>query len=370
MKFQFENQLRDSTGVFVDPISKTSPDSLPPVLSSYFHINILDDPEIYVSSYVAGDFNLDGIEIENEYENFLNLEKKILLRRKSRNKKYLQYYNAEYRRRYYNNNKDKLLQYRKEKRKNVLVKKKESACSKLHHAIRYGRISKPNICSICNIFNNKICGHQGHVNGAGMILGGKMVNRLFLTFILLCILVACGSGSSGTSEFHIMPPVYAQEPIDVNSITGLNHILYGLYNSGNKSELLNILPVDREWRVIYSIGIKDLDIGDVLHATTHFEGTNDLDYRTMWTMGIILADSPQALSGFEITERGGYNCTPDLHHCTISKSGDIYITGGMLDNAYVNVVVRSGSTVARNGDYLIIENDYGRLSVMQFKGVR
>jgi hypothetical protein len=73
------------------------------------------------------------------------------------------------------------------------------------------------------------------------------------------------------------------------------------------------------------------------------------------------------LEGFhEITEANGFNVTRKMHHGVVHKSGT-FVCASNLGDMYVNLCCLSASTAANPNDSMIIEQDYGRLSVIVYK---
>lgn len=142
------------------------------------------------------------------------------------------------------------------------------------------------------------------------------------------------------------------------------------YNSGNSSELVASLPITTsspyQKMVIYSIPIADLKINDIIQASCEFEVTNPYIYNVMIASQIILANNPGDVTGIEITEANGFNVDKNMHHGVVVKSGTLSCAAN-YPLKYVNVIGYSASTQAQANNTLIVEQDYGRLSVLVFK---
>ena len=198
---------------------------------------------------------------------------------------------------------------------------------------------------------------------------------------LICIIafafIACGGEGS---KSHITNEAEAAERVIVKhfnpnqeTITGLNHTIYGIYDSGNHGERIDKLPMDKKWRVLYSVRTENLQVGDYIFATFHAQASSEFEKGGMWTSQIILAHNPEdiAIRGRdEVTESGGYNCRKILtHHCSTSKSGGLYITEEIYNSGkeHINVIARSGWSSGDGSQWLDINGDYGRLHVVHYK---
>jgi hypothetical protein len=140
-------------------------------------------------------------------------------------------------------------------------------------------------------------------------------------------------------------------------------------NSGNSSELINSLPVTTGtpyiMKVIYSQQLNNIKINEVIQTMCEYEVTNDLGFNVMIGTVILLADSPTATTGIEITEANAFNVTPGMHHGVIVKVGSYDVTAN-YPSKYINVVGYAAGNAASSGDTIKVEQDYGRLSVFRF----
>ncbi|MCX6191049.1 MAG: hypothetical protein NT109_02075 [Flavobacteriia bacterium] len=168
----------------------------------------------------------------------------------------------------------------------------------------------------------------------------------------------------GTQQLMSVPyALYSKSTGSINN--SIQH-----YNSGNSSELIATLPITPsspyQKMVIYSIPIANLNTNDILQASCEFEVTNPYTYNVMIASQIILANNPTDITGIEITEANGFNVDQNMHHGVVIKTGTLTCSAN-YPMKYVNVIGYSASTQALANHNLIIEQDYGRLSVLVFK---
>lgn len=140
-------------------------------------------------------------------------------------------------------------------------------------------------------------------------------------------------------------------------------------NSGNFSELLPALPVTQgspyDKKVIFSQKVSNLKKGEIILVICQFETTNNLGFNVMIASQVVLANSPDAIVGTEVTEASGFNVTKNMHHGKTVEVGTLIVAGN-YPTKYINVIAYAASTAASNGDTLKLEKDYGRLSVLRF----
>jgi len=138
-------------------------------------------------------------------------------------------------------------------------------------------------------------------------------------------------------------------------------------NSGNGSELatqLNIHTVQKE--VIYSVALPDLYGGDVVEAYGTFEVTNPYPYNIMVGRLIILADSPSATTGIELSEAATRNISPNMHHDHIQDFAQ-YKVPQDVSGKYVNLISYSAASRSVSTSRAKVEQDYGRLFVKVYR---
>ncbi|WP_373031668.1 hypothetical protein [Sulfurovum sp.] len=150
------------------------------------------------------------------------------------------------------------------------------------------------------------------------------------------------------------------------------------YNSGNHSELIEVIPIkgigaSNRNEVVYQIDLgPDLEIGDIIFANAEIQATNELGYLVSVVTQIRVNNTnfvgpSSSIPGLEITEENGPNVeTTVTHHSVHTKVGTIVVTDPAY--RYVSLWVRanSWSTLFRYGDAIEIDGDYGRLSVLVF----
>lgn len=136
-------------------------------------------------------------------------------------------------------------------------------------------------------------------------------------------------------------------------------------NSGDASERAATLPMPTEKRVVFSVEVPDLAIGDVLIALGEIQVTNPYTYNAMLGSQVILADTPTATAGTEVTEAATTNITPAMHHYLMARVGSH--VASRSDRRFANLVAYASASLAQTGDALTVDNDYGRLAVLRVR---
>lgn len=138
-------------------------------------------------------------------------------------------------------------------------------------------------------------------------------------------------------------------------------------NSGNAGELATSLPMipNATKRVIYSIPLPDLAVGDLVQAWATFEVTNPYQFNVMVGRSLLIGATADAITGTEISEPATRNITPGNHHDHIQDFGS-YRAPIALTGKFLNLIAYAGSSQAVAGDEAVVEQDYGRLFVNIF----
>lgn len=147
------------------------------------------------------------------------------------------------------------------------------------------------------------------------------------------------------------------------------------FTTGDNSELVTTLPVTKSGtpdnrKIVYCIDLGEAPPpGSIIYATAEVEVTSDVPtYPPLVSGVLILADSCTHLTGIEITEANGENCSFNVqHHCTLTKSGVLVV--GADSRRYVSLRLHSASGYAawKATDFVKVEQDYGRLGVLLWK---
>lgn len=150
------------------------------------------------------------------------------------------------------------------------------------------------------------------------------------------------------------------------------------YNSGDASERITQLPVYLSqqlggtvfYHVVYCVDLGTVPTGGtILQASGDVEITNDLSYWPLIGSQIALTDSctnADESQITEITEGNGYNCLPTEHHCVLIKSGSLTVPAGNTKRFVVFIAHATGGSYWTLGDFVDVERDYGRLSVLRW----
>lgn len=152
-----------------------------------------------------------------------------------------------------------------------------------------------------------------------------------------------------------------------------------VFNTGDNSELVSTLPVtygekkinvdpNSNWafRVVYSLKLTNIKIGDVISFVAQGEVSNKLTYNVMVASYIILGKSTKAVKGIEVVEAASTNLNPERHHHKYSDVG-FYKFKENFNEVYLNAIWYSASTAAQVGHSIIVEKDYGNIQAMLFR---
>lgn len=125
-----------------------------------------------------------------------------------------------------------------------------------------------------------------------------------------------------------------------------------------------------EKKVIFSVKLTNIKIGDVISIKSVGELTNDRGYNVMLAYYTALGSTATDATGLELTEPKGFNITKDMHHGVFIDTDD-YIFEADYATVYINTIVYAASSAALYGmggkQILKVEADYGRLSVLLWR---
>jgi len=117
-------------------------------------------------------------------------------------------------------------------------------------------------------------------------------------------------------------------------------------------------------KVVYSVLIPVIYIGDILKITSTFEVTNPYTYNAMIGSYILLGTSATDTTSTNIIDpANAWNVTPAMHHGVVTKSRQ-WIATADYTNAYINVIGYGASVNAASGDAFVLEQGYGHLDVV------
>lgn len=116
-------------------------------------------------------------------------------------------------------------------------------------------------------------------------------------------------------------------------------------------------------KVVYSVFIPNIYVGDILKITSAFEVTNNYAYNAMIGSYIILGTSATATTGTILDPANAWNVTPAMHHGVVVKARQWQATADYTD-AYINVIGYGSSVNALGGDAFVLEQGYGHLDVV------
>lgn len=116
--------------------------------------------------------------------------------------------------------------------------------------------------------------------------------------------------------------------------------------------------------VLFSVQLNDIKAGDIMDLKTYGQVSNKNSFACMFCFNTNLANSPSDANGFlEVTEQRGRNITYEGNHSDFTDTTH-YVFDGDYQVVYVNTVIYSASNAAKAGCQLVVDQDYGRSSVM------
>lgn len=139
------------------------------------------------------------------------------------------------------------------------------------------------------------------------------------------------------------------------------------FTTGNSGEQVASLPVGpASPRVVFAVAVPDVRAGDLLVVLAEVQATNDLGYNCLFTSQLLLTTGPAVTTGIEVSEANGTNITPAMHHHAMAKVGT-YMADTDLGDRHVVLACRADASLAKAGDLLTVDADYGRLSVLRIR---
>lgn len=142
------------------------------------------------------------------------------------------------------------------------------------------------------------------------------------------------------------------------------------YATGDAGELVATLPIATIAPTkfsVYSLEIPDLAAGDVLLALADFQGTHEQSYNVLFSTQILACETADGTAGTEVSEGAGTNITPGNHHMQVSRSGSLVVTNPA--RRFINLVASAAASNALPGHELVVDQDYGRLTVLRIRTV-
>lgn len=147
------------------------------------------------------------------------------------------------------------------------------------------------------------------------------------------------------------------QPIHIESTTGLmNNIFIASTH-------------DYKPKVLYSLKLPEIKVGDIISITSEYEVTSEKKYEVMIASTVSLGSSFDDVRGKWIDEGHGYNITLKMHHGDAFHVRQYKFIEDVPEGAYLNTVVWSASALAR-GDrnpYIQVEKGYGHLDALIFR---
>jgi hypothetical protein len=104
--------------------------------------------------------------------------------------------------------------------------------------------------------------------------------------------------------------------------------------------------------------------GEVLYVSADMQVTNDLGFNVSIVTQVIL-DTTCGTDGTEIAEANGENAIPAVHHEVAVRQGGLLVPSGNSAR-FVVLVAWASSTAAQAGQYVQVNQDYGRMTVLRW----
>lgn len=119
--------------------------------------------------------------------------------------------------------------------------------------------------------------------------------------------------------------------------------------------------------VLFSLKLEDIKKGDAIQLATYGQVSNANKFAVMFVWYSTLAKSPTDNSGaIEVTEAKGTNITYEQHHEAFNDATN-YVFEADYKVIYLNTLVYAASLSATASTQLVVDQDYGRSSVMLFR---
>jgi hypothetical protein len=140
------------------------------------------------------------------------------------------------------------------------------------------------------------------------------------------------------------------------------------FDTGYQSEKLTRVFISNtlsySFKTLYSVELSGVKSGDILDVSAVGELTNDLRLPVMLGSRIDLSSSPDADDYLDTILTGrSYNITHDMHHGVLPPLiNSAYVFKADYATVYVNIVVWAAAYAAKSGDYLTVNQGYGRLT--------
>lgn len=193
-----------------------------------------------------------------------------------------------------------------------------------------------------------------------------------LSLISLVILAACGNSSNTQVPATVIKtPITSLFPIST-SVTPLSvvvHTGYTPFDTGFNSEMTQNIPItngsgDYAYQTLFSVALQNINQGDILQYSAQGEITDNAGITALLGSKVDLSNGPLPSDMFyQIGFKTGYNVTAEMHHAVLppmTNSGYVFTDSYAV--VYLNVIVYSGSTDAKDSQYLNVNLGHGRLS--------
>lgn len=161
----------------------------------------------------------------------------------------------------------------------------------------------------------------------------------------------------------------AVELADLDAETHSARVIHN--NTGHSSEIISsgVIATSSGAAIRYVVFSQQITVeeDDVIHTMCEYEVTNNQGYNVMFAGYVIMATTAGGNTGVEISEANGYNVSANMHHGIITELGSYVATSSDVGTRYINVILYSASTASSGSDTFVVEQDYGRLTVLQFR---
>jgi hypothetical protein len=134
------------------------------------------------------------------------------------------------------------------------------------------------------------------------------------------------------------------------------------------TELVASVKLDGALHVVQSLPIEGISAGQSLFCSAEQEFTNNETKPEWLGVHMVLASTPTATTGEEVTPPNGCNVTEDgngMHHYTITRA-KLHIVKTPLPSAYLNLVAASAASSLPTTDIIQVDPKTGTLSCGKF----
>jgi Concanavalin A-like lectin/glucanases superfamily len=138
-------------------------------------------------------------------------------------------------------------------------------------------------------------------------------------------------------------------------------------DTGTSSEKVSNVPITANGTetIVYSLTIPSIKAEETLRATGNLEVTNTHTYDVTDSVRLVLGSNASDAGGTVVTPWTKVQHTPDMYDWTLPIGG-AYHAASNLGTQYLKLIIKASSPVAKEGDTLIVQPNYGRLALTRY----